>query len=103
MVQHHCIQVTAMKKIVPDPPHQFALPPDKSLARAIHDGVVPMEYVLANVSHYLMFAFSDSHRALDRIEDEETRQLLKLGLRAMQIAWGQADALASAVENRAGQ
>ncbi|MCF1486739.1 hypothetical protein LZ838_05120 [Pseudomonas sp. AA27] len=50
-----------------------------------------------------MFAFSDSHRALDRIEDEETRQLLKLGLRAMQIAWGQADALASAVENRAGQ
>ncbi|MBH3308277.1 MULTISPECIES: hypothetical protein [Pseudomonas] len=62
-----------------------------------------MEYVLANVSHYLMFAFSDSYRALDRIEDEETRQLLKLGLRAMQIAWGQADALACAVENRAGQ
>lgn len=51
-------------------------------------------------THYLMFAFSDSHRALDRIEDEETRQLLKLGLRAMQTAWGQADALATAVESR---
>ncbi|QXH51923.1 hypothetical protein KSS94_01900 [Pseudomonas fakonensis] len=89
-----------MKKIVPDPPHQFALPPEISLARALQDGVVPMEYVLMNVSHYLMFAFSDSHRALDRIEDEETRQLLMHGLRAMQIAWGQADALASAVENR---
>jgi len=87
-----------MKKIVPDPPHNFELPPGKSLSRAIGDKIVPMEYVLMNVSHYLMFAYSDSRRALERIEDEETRQLLEHGLRAMQIAWGQADALALAVE-----
>jgi len=57
-----------------------------------------MEFVLMNVSYYLMFAYSDSRRALERIEDEEARQQLEHGLRAMQIAWGQADALALAVE-----
>jgi len=87
-----------MKKIVPDPPHVFELPPGKSLSRAISDGIVPIEFVLMNVSHYLMFAYSDSRRALERIEDEEARQQLEHGLRAMQIAWGQADALALAVE-----
>ncbi len=53
-----------------------------------------------NVTHYLMFAYSDSRRALERSQDEETRQLLEHGLRAMQIAWGQADAVALAVERR---
>ncbi|MFJ4153675.1 hypothetical protein ACIPZF_02540 [Pseudomonas sp. NPDC089752] len=84
--------------MVPDPPHSFELPPGKSLSRAIGEKIVPMENVLLNVSHYLMFAYSDSRRALERIEDEEARQLLMHGLRAMQIAWGQADALALAVE-----
>jgi len=87
-----------MKKIVPDPPHTFDLPAGKSLSRAISEGIVPMEFVLMNVSYYLMFAYSDSRRALERIEDEEARQQLEHGLRAMQIAWGQADALALAVE-----
>jgi len=87
-----------MKKIVPDPPHVFELPPGKSLSRAISDGIVPIEFVMMNVTHYLMFAYSDSRRALERIEDEEARQQLEHGLRAMQIAWGQADALALAVE-----
>ncbi|MCO7517762.1 hypothetical protein NJF44_23685 [Pseudomonas guariconensis] len=89
-----------MKKLVPDPPHTFDLPKGTSLSHAINDGIVPMEFVLMNVSHYLMFAYSDSRRALERIEDEETRQLLAHGLRAMQIAWGQAEALALAVEGR---
>jgi len=89
-----------MKKIVPDPPHTFDLPAGKSLSRAISEGIVPMEFVLMNVSHYLMFAYSDSRRALERIEDEEARQQLEHGLRAMQIAWGQADALALAVERQ---
>ena len=79
-----------MKKIVPDPPHTFDLPPGKSLSRAISEGIVPIEFALMNVSHYLMFAYSDSRRALERIQEEETRQLLEHGLRAMQIAWGQA-------------
>lgn len=89
-----------MKKIVPDPPHVFELPPGKSLSRAISDGIVPIEFVMMNVTHYLMFAYSDSRRALERIEDEEARQQLEHGLRAMQIAWGQADALALAVERQ---
>lgn len=89
-----------MKKLVPDPPHVFDLPQGKSLSRAISEGIVPMEFVLMNVSHYLMFAYSDSRRALERIEDEEARQQLEHGLRAMQIAWGQADALALAVERQ---
>ncbi|MNJ67685.1 hypothetical protein D3C77_638750 [compost metagenome] len=89
-----------MKKLVPDPPHVFELPQGKSLSRAIHEGIVPMEFALMNVTHYLMSAYSDSRRALERIQDEETRQLLEHGLRAMQIAWGQADAVASAVERQ---
>lgn len=89
-----------MKKLVPDPPHVFDLPQGKSLSRAISEGIVPMEFVLMNVSYYLMFAYSDSRRALERIEDEEARQQLEHGLRAMQIAWGQADALALAVERQ---
>lgn len=89
-----------MKKIVPDPPYTFDLPPGKTLSRAISEGIVPMEFVLMNVSHYLMFAYSDSRRALERIEDEEIKQQLQHGLRAMQIAWGQADAVALAVERQ---
>ncbi|MFJ4396667.1 hypothetical protein [Pseudomonas sp. NPDC089396] len=89
-----------MKKIVPDPPYTFDLPPGKTLSRAISEGIVPMEFVLMNVSHYLMFAYSDSRRALERIEDEETRQQLQHGLRALQIAWGQADAVTLAVERQ---
>ncbi|WP_258908058.1 hypothetical protein [Pseudomonas putida] len=90
-----------MKKLVPDPPHVFDLPQGKSLSRAISEGIVPMEFALMNVSHYLMFAYSDSRRALERIQDEETRQLLEHhGLRAMQIAWGQADAVSLAFERR---
>lgn len=68
-----------MKKLVPDPPHVFDLPQGKSLSRAISEGIVPMEFALMNVSHYLMFAYSDSRRALERIQDEETRQLLEHG------------------------
>ncbi|WP_350012620.1 hypothetical protein [Pseudomonas asiatica] len=89
-----------MKKLVPDPPHVFELPQGKSLSRAISEGIVPMEFALMNVTHYLMFAYSDSRRALERIQDEETRQLLEHGWRAMQIAWEQADAVALAVERR---
>ncbi|MFJ4353853.1 hypothetical protein ACIPZ5_23535 [Pseudomonas sp. NPDC089428] len=86
-----------MKKIVPDPPH-IDLPLDRTFSRAISDNIVPKEYVLLNISNYLMFAYSDSRRALERVEDEETRQLLMHGLRAIQIAWGQADALGAAME-----
>ncbi len=89
-----------MKKLVSDPPHVFDLPQGKSLSRAISEGIVPMEFALMNVSHYLMFAYSDSRRALERIQDEETRQLLEHGLRAMQIAWGQADAVSLAFERK---
>lgn len=48
-----------------------------------------------------MIAYNHSHRALDGIEDDRTRETLVNGLRAMQLAWGQADALSLALE-RAG-
>jgi len=53
-----------------------------------------------NVTHYLMFAYSDSRRALERIEDEETRQQLEHELRAMADCLGAGDAVAMAVERR---
>ncbi|WP_238349270.1 hypothetical protein [Pseudomonas putida] len=45
-----------------------------------------------------MIAYNHSHRALDGIADEQTRETLVNGLRAVQLAWGQADALSIAVE-----
>jgi hypothetical protein len=73
------------------------LPLERTFSRAISDNLVPKEYVLLNISIYLMFAYSDSRRALERVEDEETRQLLMQGLRAIQSAWGQAEALGAAM------
>ncbi|MFJ4395334.1 hypothetical protein [Pseudomonas sp. NPDC089396] len=63
-----------MKKIVPDPPHHFDLPDGTTLT------------------------YTHSHRALDGMADEAARESLMNGLRAMQLAWGQADALSLALE-----
>nr|WP_313429261.1 hypothetical protein [Pseudomonas sp.] len=63
--------------------------------------MIPLDHVVVNITHYLMIAYNHSHRALDGIEDERTRETLVNGLRAMQLAWGQADALSLALE-RAG-
>ncbi|QPN44446.1 hypothetical protein I5S86_23365 [Priestia aryabhattai] len=87
-----------MKKLVPDPPHHFDLPSDKTLTNAVSDGIVPIDHVLMNVTHYLMLAYNHCHRALDAAEDDSSRESLVNGQRALQIAWGQADALSLAVE-----
>lgn len=41
-----------MKKLVPDPPHHFDLPSDKTLTNAVNDGIVPIDHVVMNVTHY---------------------------------------------------
>jgi hypothetical protein len=87
-----------MTKIVPDPPHHFDLPCDKTLTNAVSEGIVPIDHVVMNVTHYLMLAYNHCHRILDSIEDDSRRESLVNGLRAMQIAWGQADALSQALE-----
>ena len=61
------------------------------------DGIVPIDHVV-KITHYLMLAYNHCHRTLDAIEDDRTRESLVNGLRAMQIAWGQADALSLALE-----
>ncbi|EKT4567875.1 hypothetical protein N5D79_09915 [Pseudomonas sp. GD03817] len=86
-----------MKKILPDPHHHFDLPSDKTLTNAVSDGIVPIDHVV-KITHYLMLAYNHCHRTLDAIEDDRTRESLVNGLRAMQIAWGQADALSLALE-----
>ncbi|GLH30808.1 MULTISPECIES: hypothetical protein [Pseudomonas] len=91
-----------MKKIVPDPPHNFDLPSDKTLSSAISERIVPIDHVVMNVTHYLMLAYNHCHMALYAIEDEATRELMVNGLRAMQIAWGQSDALSLALERTNG-
>ena len=87
-----------MKKIVPDPPAEFERRPGKTLAKAIYDGAVPFESILTNLCHYLCFAYNDGHRAYDASSDVDARELLAASLQGMQIAWGQADALADALE-----
>ncbi|WDY58413.1 hypothetical protein [Pseudomonas sp. PSKL.D1] len=87
-----------MKKIVPDPPHHFDLPDGKTLTHAICENLVPLDHVVVNIAHYLMIAYNHCHRALDGIADDRTRETLVNGLRAMQLAWGQADALSFALE-----
>lgn len=59
---------------------------------------MPIDHVLMNVTHYLMLAYNHCHRVLDAVEDDSSRESLVNGLRALQIAWGQADALSLAVE-----
>ncbi|MNN06947.1 hypothetical protein D3C81_1197550 [compost metagenome] len=49
-----------------------------------------------------MLAYNHCHMALYAIEDEATRELMVNGLRAMQIAWGQSDALSLALERTNG-
>ncbi len=49
-----------------------------------------------------MLAYNHCHRTLDAIEDDRTRESLVNGLRAMQIGWGQADALSLALERSTG-
>ncbi|WP_232244375.1 hypothetical protein [Pseudomonas putida] len=87
-----------MKKIVPDPPHHFDLPSDKTLDNAVSEGIVPIDHEVMNVTHYLMLAYNHCHRILDVIKDDYTRESLVNGLRAMQIVWGQADALSLALD-----
>ncbi|MBA1201643.1 hypothetical protein G7009_07690 [Pseudomonas capeferrum] len=87
-----------MKEIVPDPPLAFDSPAGKTLARAIYDGTVPFESTLRNLCHYLRFAYNDGHRAFDATDDEDVLDLLATSLQALPLAWGQADALADALE-----
>ncbi len=87
-----------MTKIILAPPHHFDLPDGTTLTHAICENLVPLDHVVVNITHYLMIAYNHSHRALDGIADEQTRETLVNGLRAMQLAWGQADALSIAVE-----
>lgn len=90
--------VPKMKTIVPDPPHFCDLPDGTTLSNAIIERLVPMEHVVLNITHYLMLAYNHSRRTLDTIEEEGMRESMINGLRSMQIAWAQADALASALE-----
>ncbi|MFJ3074122.1 MULTISPECIES: hypothetical protein [Pseudomonas] len=87
-----------MKKLVPDPPHHFDLPDGTTLTYAIGNNLVPLDHVVVNITHYLTIAYTHSHRAIDGIADEAARESLLNGLRAMQLAWGQADALCLALE-----
>ncbi|WP_458575157.1 hypothetical protein [Pseudomonas vlassakiae] len=41
-----------MKKIVPDPPRHFDLPSGEPLTHAISEGIVPIDHVVMNVTHY---------------------------------------------------
>ncbi len=47
-----------------------------------------------------MIAYNRCRYAVDSIEDEAMRESVDNGLRAMQIAWAQADALLLALERK---
>ena len=102
MVQHHCIQVTAMKKIVPDPPEdlhaKFQLPPGQSLSTAILEGAVPIEEVLMNVCHFMFIAYTDGYHAQELATDGDLKQLQASSLQHLTVAWGQVDALVGALK-----
>lgn len=90
--------VPTMKKIVPDPPQFQDLPDGKTLSNAIIERLVPMDHVVLNITHYLTLAYNHSRYAIEFIEDPAMRESMTNGLRAMQLAWAQADALALALE-----
>ncbi|HKS15335.1 MAG TPA: hypothetical protein VJS90_20080 [Pseudomonas sp.] len=90
-----------MKKIVPDPPEdlhtKFELPPGQSLSAAIFQGLVPIEEVLMNLCHYLIFAYNDAFHAHQAAADEQVEKLLTVSMQNIEIALGQADALVGAL------
>jgi len=89
-----------MKTIVPDPPHFYQIPDGTTLSNAIIERHVPLNHVVMNVTHYLMIAYNRCRYCVDSIEDEAMRESVENGLRALQIAWAQADALLLALERK---
>jgi len=90
-----------MKKIVPDPPEdlhtKFALPPGQSLSTAIFQGLVPIEEVLMNLCHYLIFSYNDCFHAYHAATEGDVKGLLMMSMQNMEIALGQADAVVGAL------
>ena len=93
-----------MKKIVPDPPEdlhaKFELPPGQSLSAAIFQGLVPIEEVLMNLIHYLLFSYNDCFHAYQASADDEVKRLLVVCMQNMEIALGQGDAVVGALKQR---
>lgn len=90
-----------MKKIVPDPPEdlsrRFKLPPGTALSTAIAEGLIPIEEVLSNACHFLLYAYNDTFEAYDGTTDRTLQQPLVSSMRNLEVALGQLDALVAAL------
>ena len=93
-----------MKKIVPDPPQdlarRFELPAGMSLSTAILEGLVPIEEVLSNACHFMLFAYNDTVQGYEATQELTVKQTLVESLRSIELVLGQLDALVTALKRQ---
>lgn len=78
----------------------LGFPPRVQLPPAIFQGLVPIEEVLMNLIHYLLFSYNDCFHAYQASADDEVKRLLVVCMQNMEIALGQGDAVVGALKQR---
>lgn len=93
-----------MKKITPDPPLidlslKFQIPPGTTLATAIINSQVCIQDVLMNACQYFLLSYNSVHKAYRECPEGELKHTLANSMQSLEIAWGQVDALVTALNN----
>lgn len=92
-----------MKKSVPDPPIdlslKFQVPPGTTLAAAIINSQVCIQDVLLNACQYFLLSYNSVQKAYWECPEGELKHTLANSMQSLEIAWGQVDALVTALNN----
>lgn len=92
-----------MKKITPDPPIDLFLkyhaPPAGTLAAAIINSDVLIQDVLMNACHYFLLSYNSIHDAYKACPEGDLRHSLTNSMHNLELAWGQVDALLTALNH----
>ena len=89
-------RVDPMKKITPDPP-KFQPPPGSTLAAAIINSDVLIQDVLMNACHYFLLSYNSVHDAYKASPEGDLKHTLANSMQNLELAWGQVDALVTAL------
>jgi hypothetical protein len=93
-----------MKKITPDPPPidlslKFQVPLGTTLAAAIINSQVCIQDVLLNACQYFLLSYNSVQKAYWECPEGELKHTLANSMQSLEIAWGQVDALVTALNN----
>jgi hypothetical protein len=92
-----------MKKITPDPPKGFSPKsqptPGNTLAAAIINSDVLIQDVLMNACHLFLLSHNSVHDAYKACPEDDLKRTLLNSLQNLELAWGQIDALVTALNS----